>query len=211
MIVAKQHVLGLTPWWKSLRIHGHFNKKGYIALWKSSETKLRPPQEFPIPHGCPIDMHAFASRVFAGIVEFARGKSGIAGSWFRSKMHICISQWIECNSRCKRGKHASSLGWFGSPQKCKSDMTWGMNWVRKRFASWIGWISSTTSKPPGSIRGNQKKNVWAMWRERCDPSSTTILRGGAPGRCILFLHMLSRKDKSDASPQCSLSSSKYFW
>lgn len=54
-------------------------------------------------------------------------------------------------------------------QKCRSFMIWGRNWVRKVFASCMGWMSSTTRSPRGAMRGNQKKTVWTICTSTCAP------------------------------------------
>ena len=46
----------------------------------------------PPPKGFPMDGQFAAFKVLSGNVELARGRSGIAGSWFRSRIQMCISQ-----------------------------------------------------------------------------------------------------------------------
>ena len=42
----------------------------------------------------------------------------------------------------------------------------------------------------------------AIWADLCEPSSTTILRGGASGRFISVVHIRFKKSRSLACPQC---------
>ena len=109
---------------------------------------------------CPdnIDLHCLKSNAFLGRADSA-ALGSLAGWSLRSKIQMCISQWMDAIRGNNWGKHNSSLASLGSPQKCKSFIIWGRNWVRNAFASVIGWISSTINNPRGSIRGNQKRTV----------------------------------------------------
>ena len=147
-----------------------------------------------------MDLHCVKSNAFFGSDDSSR-LSSLAGWSFLSKMQMCISQWIEARRGNNVGKHSSSGACLGSPQKCKSFIICGKNCVRNAFASAIGWISSTTNNPLGSIRGNQKKTVWAMCADKCAPSSTTIFNGGASGRFISFFQTDSRNVTFEPSPQ----------